>query len=331
MRAAVLEQVGRPLVMRDVPTPRPDPGEVLVRIHASGVCHTDLKIIEGLAPALPLIPGHEPVGEIVELGEGVTGLAIGARVAVHPFFSCGECPACGRGEQEACVRSFIALAGLGRPGGYAEYMCVPADHVVALPDELSYAEAAPLLCAGLTTYAAFRNGNLQPGQRVVVVGIGGLGHVAISIAAALGATVYAVTTSPDKAADAERFGATFAGAMPAVLERLSADGGADLVLNTVDDLGPVAQLVPAMAMQGTIVFAAGAGDTLPVTPGLLVGLQLRLIGTFFGSATDLRELLDLAVAHQIRPQIERFALAEVNTAHDRLRANSVRYRAVLEL
>jgi alcohol dehydrogenase (NADP+) len=187
------------------------------------------------------------------------------------------------------------------------------------------------LCAGLTTYAAFRNGNLQPGQRVVVVGIGGLGHVAISIAAALGASVYAVTTSPDKAADAHRFGATFAGAMPAVLERLSADGGADLVLNTVDELGPVAQLVPAMAMQGTIVFAAGAGDTLPVTPGLLVGLQLRLIGTFFGSATDLRELLDLAVAHNIRPQVERFALADVNTAHERLRANAVRYRAVLEL
>jgi D-arabinose 1-dehydrogenase-like Zn-dependent alcohol dehydrogenase len=331
VEAAVLDRAGSKLVVRNVATPDAGVGQVLVRIRACGICYTDLKMVDGFASSQPCILGHEPVGEIVDVGRDVIDRRLGERVAVHAFFSCGACPACEAGEEEACILGMKALAGLGCDGGYAEYLAVPAQHAVPLPNALPYAEAAPLLCAGLTTYAAFRNGGLRPSQKAVVVGIGGLGHLALSIGAAMGARMYAVTTSPDKSADAQRRGAIFAGSPSEVLERVNDDGGADLVLNTVDDLASVSQLVPGMAKQGTIVLAAGRGEALPISVADLMGLQLRVVGTFFGSARDVSDLLALAVEHDIRPQIERYPLSEVNEAHDRLRANAVRYRAVLEI
>ena len=330
MRAAILSAAGEPLRLEEVEAPRPGPGEVVVRIMACGVCFTDLKAIDGLATSFPLIPGHEPVGLVAELGHGVRSVQEGDRVAVHAFFSCGRCGACVEGEQEACVLGLTALAGVSRAGGYAEYMVVPADHIVPLPDMLGYAEAAPLLCAGLTTYAAFRNVGLRPGQRAVVVGLGGLGHLAISIGAALGAEIYGVTTSPDKAADARARGASYVDTADAVAARLVEEGGAHVVLNTVDVLDSVARLVPGIAKQGSIVLAAGFGDALPVTPAQLGELQLRVVGTFFGSSQDVHDLLELAIAHDIRAQIERYRLEDVHNVHARLRDNKVRYRAVLE-
>jgi D-arabinose 1-dehydrogenase-like Zn-dependent alcohol dehydrogenase len=209
-------------------------------------------------------------------------------------------------------------------------MAVPADHIVPLPDVLGFSEAAPLLCAGLTTYAAFRNAGLRPGQRAVVIGVGGLGHLAISIGAALGAEVYAVTTSPDKAVDAKARGAVFVGSVDEVADRLAHDGGAHVVLNTVDALEPVARIIPGMARQGSIALIGGTGDKLPITPDEFIALQLRVLGTFFGSTQDVRDLFELAVKHNIRPQIESYRFEEVDEVHARLRENKVRYRAVLE-
>jgi D-arabinose 1-dehydrogenase-like Zn-dependent alcohol dehydrogenase len=301
-----------------------------VQITASGVCFTDLKVGERLAASVPLIPGHEPVGVVAEVGDGVSSVRPGQRVCVHSGFSCGQCAACRAEHDEACVGNRGAFAGIARDGGYAEYMVAPADHVIALPEGLDFVEAAPLLCAGLTTFAAFRNAGLRDGQRAAVIGIGGLGHLAISIGAALGAQVYAVTSSPDKADNAEARGAVFTGSAEAVAAQLSRDGGAHVALNTVDNLQPMTQLLPALVTQASIVLAAGSGRALPVSPDQLIGQQLRVMGTFFGSKTDLRDLLQLAVIHGIRPQIERFCLEDVNAVHRRLRENTIRYRAVLE-
>jgi propanol-preferring alcohol dehydrogenase len=329
MKAAMARLIGSPLDVCEVPTPSAGVGEVVVEIAACGVCYTDVKALDGLARRFPIIPGHEPVGRVHQVGDGVTAFSVGDRVAVHSYFTCGECENCACGEEQACERGGT-LAGVAVDGGYAEFLAAPAAHVVTLPDALTFAEAAPLLCAGLTTYSGLRIAGVAPEQRVVIVGIGGLGHLAISIAAAMGCAVYAVTTSKDKATDARRRGAVFVGSADEVAERLRLDGGAHILLNTVDDLTQVGRLVPAMAKRGTVVLAAGHGTAVPVSLDQFRTLQLRVIGTFFGSTRDLRDLLELAVRHVIVPQIERYRLNKANSALDRLRRNEVRYRAVIE-
>jgi propanol-preferring alcohol dehydrogenase len=331
MRAAVAEGLGLPIVVKDVATPDIGPTDVLLEVRACGICATDIKVVDSLAAVLPLVPGHEPVGVVAAVGDGVRGVRVGDRVGVHSFFACGECAQCAAGEDEACVRGLGALAGLAHDGGYAEYMRLPAARVIPLPPGLEFVDAAPLFCAGLTSYAALRNAGVRRGHRVVVIGVGGLGHLAISIAVALGAQVYAVTASPDKAADARARGAVVVGDARAVADELLRAGGAHVALNTSDALEPLAAIVPAMAKQGAVVLVAGAGGPLPITPEILGSLQLRVIGSFFGSAQDMRDLLALADRHAIRPQIERYPLERVNAALARLRANGVRYRAVIEL
>ena len=332
MHAIVFERPGKPLVVQDVPVPEIGADDVLLEVKASGVCYTDLRLIDGgdRGEGGGIIPGHESVGVIAATGANVGDeLKWGDRVAAHALFSCGECDYCLRGEQEACVLGFSRLAGFGLDGGYAEYLRVPADHVVPLPDGIDFADAAPFCCAGLTVYSAMRNGGIEAGQRVAVIGIGGLGHLAISIATALGAEVYAVTGSPDKVEVALNRGAVWAGDAAAAAEDLAARGGAQLVLNTANALDPVGQLMPGVAKQGAIVLAAAEGDQLPIALPMFIGLQLRVIGSFFGSRDDLRDVLELADRHDIRPQIETYPLERVNEVHTRLRANEVRFRAVL--
>lgn len=331
MHAAVAEKPGEPVVLKDIPVPGPGHGEVLLHVKACGVCFTDLRIIDVIGgPLMPLVPGHEPVGVVAAVGEGVLNLSVGDRVGAHALFTCGSCAYCVEGEEEACVRGPMALAGLGKQGGYAEFMTLPAEHAIEIPPELEFADAAPFFCAGVTTYAGLKNGGIQAGQRVAVIGIGGLGHLAIPIARALGAEVYAVTGTPSKAEEAMRLGATFAGDNAAVVSSLQEAGGAHLVLNTANALDPVGAILPGMAKQGTIVLTAADGDAFPFPPGAMIQMQLRVVGSFLGSRQDVREVLDLAVKHDIRPIVERYPLSAAAEVHERLRANAVRYRAVLE-
>ena len=330
MRAAVWEQPGEPLTIQERPVPELRSDDVLVEVRASGVCFTDLRILGGRpAGSDPFIAGHEPVGVIAALGEGVSNLELGDRVAVHPQFACGECSYCERGEDEACVLGISNFAGLSIDGGYAQYLRVPARRAVPLPNAISFEDAAPFCCAGLTVYAALRNGGIEAGQRVAVIGIGGLGHLAISIASALGAEVYAVTGSPDKIELALERGAVWAGDASAAATELGERGGAQILLNTANVLDPIVTLLPGMAKQGAIVLAASDGEVFPIPPSMFIGLQLRVIGSFFGSRDDLAEVLELVAAHDIRPQIETYALDQVNEVHTRLEANEVRFRAVL--
>jgi propanol-preferring alcohol dehydrogenase len=334
MKAAQLRSYGAPLTVDDAPDPKIGADDVLVRVEASGVCATDLKVMAGGLGAdpnrLPLIPGHEIAGTIQAVGTDVTTMTVGDRVAVHALFSCGTCDMCLAGEEEACPQGIPNLAGVGVPGGYAELIRVPADHVLPLPAELSPVEAAPLLCAGLTVFAALKNAHLTPGQRVAVLGIGGLGHLAIPIARAMGAEVVAVTSSEDKADAARSLGAGDVVSGEDAGAQLRASGGVDVVLNTVDAPEPIMSVLGGMRPQSALVLVTtSVGDLLPIPTPVLMGLQMRVVTSFFGSREDLRELLDLAVAHHIRPIVETYALADVNTAHDRLRSNDVRFRAVL--
>lgn len=335
MKAAQLQAYGAPLVIGDAPDPQIGPDDVLVRVQAAGVCATDLKVIDGMLGAdpsrLPLILGHEIAGTIEEIGPGQRDVSIGDRVAVHALFSCGTCEICLAGEEEACPQGVPNLAGVGVPGGYAEFIRVPAAHVLPLPPELTAEEAAPLMCAGLTVYAALKNAHLKAGQRVAVLGIGGLGHVAIPIARAMGAEVIAVTTSEDKAEVARGLGAQDVVGGKDAGAKLRELGGVDLVLNTVDAPEPILSVLGGMRPQSTLVLVTTSiGDLLPIPTPMLMGLQMRIVASFFGSRQDLRELLNLAIEHDIRPIVETHALAEVNLAHERLRNNQVRFRAVLK-
>jgi alcohol dehydrogenase/propanol-preferring alcohol dehydrogenase len=331
MRAALFERRGGPLELGNLAQPTPGADDVLIEVKAAGVCYTDLRLIDGSdrGDAGPIVPGHEVVGRVSEVGTNVAAFVAGDRVAVHALFSCGECEPCLIGEEEACARGVSRLAGFGVNGGYADFIVAPASHVVSLPDELSFEDAAPFCCAGLTVYAALRNGGIRHGQRVAIVGIGGLGHLAISIAVALGAEVYAVTGSPDKVELALERGALWAGTAPAAATELAQRGGAHLVLSTANDLAPIGQMLTGLAKQASIVLAAADGEALPIPLGMFVGSQLRVIGSFFGSTSDLRDVLELAAQHHIRPQIETYPLDAVNEVHARLRANEVRFRAVL--
>ena len=335
MKAAVAEAYGMPLTIGDVARPQIGAGDVLVRVGACGVCATDLKVVEGGLGAspdrLPLIPGHEIAGTIAEVGSAVTERRVGESVAVHALFACGECDYCAAGEDEACPTGIPNLAGVGVDGGYAEFVRVPQERALPLPAALSPAEAAPLLCAGLTVYAAMKNARLEEGQRMAVLGVGGLGHLAIAIGTALGAEVVAVTGSADKAEAARALGASAVAAPADAGALLKERGGAHVVLNTADAAEPLLAVLPGLRRQSTIALATtSVGDLLPIPAGLMMGLQLRIVASFFGSREDLRELLDLAVKHDIRPLTERFPLTEANTAHERLRQNAVRFRAVLE-
>ncbi len=330
MLAAVADTPGAPLTVREMPDPQIGPDDILMKVEACGICFTDLRIVDAIGkPFMPLVPGHEPVGVVSAVGANVTEFAPGDRIGAHALFTCGKCEMCLAGEEEACAEGFGTLAGLAHGGGYGQFMRLPADHAIRLPDSLGFAEAAPFFCAGLTTYAALKNGGLKPGQRVAILGIGGLGHMGISIAKAMGAEVYAVTGSPGKQDLALELGATMAGDAATIVAELQRLGGAHVALHTANGLGPVGEILPAMAKQGAIVLTSGGGDALPIPPGMFTGLQLRVIGSFYGSRQDLREVLELADKHNIRPIIETYALSEVNAAHDRLRAGDVRYRGVL--
>ena len=331
MRAMAVTALGERLRPVDIPDPRVEPDGVVVDVRACGVCYTDVKVAEQLAPHLPLVPGHEAVGLVAEVGSRVDGLRIGDRVAIHAVVACERCAACVAGRQQACVRGLASFGGIGLHGGYAPAVAVPAATAIPLPDELGFVDAAPLLCAGLTSYSGLRSAGVGPGDRVAIIGVGGLGHLAISIAAALGAEVFAVTSSPSKIPTAVSRGAVFAGEAAAVADAVADRGGLTVVLNTANHLGPLTHLMPSLAVGARVVLVAGDDAVgVGISPSDIVGKQLHVIGSFFGSRQELRELLGLATEHRIRSKIEPYRTDDVNIAHDRLRANDVRFRAVLD-
>jgi len=338
MKAAVLREFARPLVIEDVPTPTPGPGEVLVRVLACGVCHSDLHLAEGdwelLKPItkLPLILGHEIAGTVAEIGEGVQGFAVGDRVGVPWIhWTCGECEYCQIGRETLCLKQMIT--GCTVDGGFAEYLKAKASHTVKLPDGLGLEETAPLLCAGLTVYKALKTSGVRAGERLAVFGIGGLGHLAVQLAKAMGVEVGAVDISDEKMLLAQECGADWmvnAAAAPAH-KQIKALGGAHVALVTSASRAAYESALRSLKRGGTLAVVGMAPEPINVSAVALVSGETRIIASAVGTRQDLRELLGLAAKGKVRCKTERRPLAEVGEVFERMKQGQVMGRVVVGL
>jgi alcohol dehydrogenase, propanol-preferring len=336
MRAAVVKELGKGISLEQVPVPVPQAGEVLVAIRASGVCHTDLHAADGdwpVKPSVPFIPGHEGVGRVVALGAGVTTLAIGDRVGI-PWLhdACGRCEHCLGGWETLCEAQHDS--GYSVNGSFAEFAIARADFAARIPDPLSYAEAAPILCAGVTTYKGLKATGARPGQWVVISGIGGLGHLAVQYARAMGLHVAAIDVADDKLELARVCGAeVLVNAKKvdpgATLQRAIGGGHASLV--TAVSTSAFAAGLSSLRRGGTAVLVGlPPGDfPLSIFDVVLRGLTVR--GSIVGTRLDVMEALAFAADGRVRANIERASLDSVGGVLERLRKGEVSGRVVLEL
>ena len=325
--------------LRTIPQPEPGPGEVLVRVGAAGVCHSDLHIIDApdaLGMPIPLTLGHENAGWVEALGAGVTGFERGDAVAIYGIVGCGTCAACLAGRDNECRRIAPGGIGLSRDGGMAEYVVVPGRQLIPIGD-LDVAQAAPLTDAGLTPYHAIKvtRRNLRPDSTCVVIGVGGLGHMAVQMLAATAASrIVAVDVREESLQLAREMGAhdvvrSDSHAAAAIRELVGpSPGGADVVLDFVGAPATVDLARAVVATGGDVVIVGLAGGSLPVGFGTLP-FEVRVTVTFWGTRAELAEVLALARAGRIRAHVERFALKEVQQAYDSLRAGRLKGRAVV--
>ncbi|MGF1479269.1 MAG: alcohol dehydrogenase catalytic domain-containing protein [Cyanophyceae cyanobacterium] len=337
MKAAILPDYHQPLELRDVPVPSIAPHEVLVKVRACGVCGSDVHLVDedfGELSHVPVIPGHEVAGVIEEVGELVTWLKKGDRVGI-PWIqgTCGHCDYCVRGETVFCPEQ--QATGISLNGGYAEYVKAPARDVAVIPDEIAFEDAAPLFCAGITVFTPFNYVNFKPGQTVAVLGIGGLGHVALQFANALGARTIALSRGDDKLQLAkDKLGAHEAidSGSDEWVQKLLDMGGANVILCTANSAKLMGQAIHALAPDGTLVLLAVDDKevVLPPSPELIIQRR-RVMGSVTGSIKDMREMLDIAAKYDVRPMIETYPLTEAQQALQDVRDNKPRFRAVLTM
>ena len=336
MRAAVVHKFREPLTIEEVPVPEPGPGQVLVRVAASGVCHTDLHAADGdwpVRPKLPFIPGHEGVGHVAALGAGVTSLKEGDRVGVPWLHSaCGECEYCLTGWETLCPNQ--QNTGYSVDGGFAEYVLAPAAYVGRLPDGLDFVQAAPILCAGLTTYKGLKETDAKPGDWVVVSGVGGLGHLAVQYARAMGLHVAAVDVAEEKLALARELGAEltvnaeFEDPAARIQEEI---GGSHGVLITAVSPPAFRQGIGMLRRGGTCVLVGLPPADFPAPIFDVVLKRLTIRGSIVGTRKDLQESLQFAAEGKVKSSVEAQPLEAVNTVFARLRRGDVRGRVVLQL
>jgi len=326
MHAAVVPAVGARWKLEDVRTSDPGSNQVLIKIHASGLCYTDVHQTKGELPgAFPRILGHEPVGEIVAIGTGVTSRRVGDRVGV-PWVqaSCGRCEWCLHGRRLFCAD--VVSTGGQVPGGHAEFMPAYADATMLLPDGVSYEQAAPIFCAGYTVWSGFRWADPQPHERVAVVGVGGLGHLAVQYAKAAGFVTIAVSHSPDKDRFVRELGAD---EIVRDGKGLAAAGGADIVLGTSNSVDAMADTIQGLRPDGRFVLMGFEGKPLPVSPGDLILRRIKVIGSQQNGREYLYEALDYVAKGKVKVIEETYPLAEINKAYDRVAEGKVRFRAVI--
>ncbi|MGV0714022.1 alcohol dehydrogenase catalytic domain-containing protein [Mycolicibacterium sp. XJ662] len=333
-RAVLVESAGAPLVLSDVETTSPPRDHVRIAVAACGVCGTDHGIVNGAFPGMtwPITPGHELSGTIAELGDGVDTFAVGDRVAVGWFGgNCNKCVPCRKGQFMQCVR--MQVPSWHYPGGYAESAVVPVTALARIPDELSFAEAGPMGCAGVTTFNALRRTAARPGDLVAVVGVGGLGHLGVQWARAMGFETVAVARGPDKADDARTLGAHhyIDSTAEDVAAALQALGGATVVLATAANSAAIGQAVGGLGPEGDLVVVGVSPDPLPITPGELIMAGRRVTGHPSGTSRDVEETMRFAVQTGVRAWIEERPLAEAAEAYAAMEAGRARYRVVLTM
>lgn len=336
MRAALLTAFGKPLVIREMQTPRPGPGQVLVKVAGVGLCHSDLTVASGRSRmdwTLPVLLGHEIAGHVSALGKGVSTIREGEAVAVFGAWGCGECRYCCSGDEQACDQS--RWVGHGPAGGYADYVVVPAVRHLEPIGNLDPVEAAALTDAGLTSYRAVRRAlpRLAPGSLAVVIGIGGLGHFGLQYLKLLSTTrIVAVDSSSSARRLADRLGADLAkGPDDDVVESvrdLTDGAGADVVLDFVGSASTMGFSVRVVGRFALIVNIGLGGGVLPYAPYGLPA-EVDLTTAWWGSRNDLREVVALARTERVIPTVERYPLTRINEAFARLEKGQVTGRAVL--
>jgi D-arabinose 1-dehydrogenase-like Zn-dependent alcohol dehydrogenase len=320
------------VVHRDIP--EPGPGRVRIKVQACGICHSDALTKDGLYPGLqfPRVPGHEVVGLIDELGDSVSGWNLAQRVGVgwHGGHD-GTCLSCRRGDFRNCRN--LMIPGISYDGGYQEYMIAPVSALVAVPDGLTDAEAAPLLCAGLTTFNSLRHSGALPGDLVAVQGIGGLGHLAIQYASKCGYKVAAVGRGPQNASVAKKLGASvyIDSTATSAAEELQKLGGARVILATVPSSKAMSSLVDGLGPNGKMLVLGAAFDPIEVTPLQLLSGNRALQGWITGTPADSEDTLHFSELTGIRPMIETYPLEQASAAYARMLSGDAQFRVVLTM
>ncbi|MET7872444.1 alcohol dehydrogenase catalytic domain-containing protein [Streptomyces cyaneofuscatus] len=335
MKAVVMTGANQPWEVQEVPTPTAEPGQVLVKVHASGMCFTDVWATTGYGGDIyPQTPGHEVVGEVVEVGAGVHTRQVGDRVGTTWVQSaCGRCDYCRENRpltgQTAMNCPGARTTGFSTQGGHAEYIAITAGGTVLLPDGLAYEDAAPMMCAGYTTWSGLRDASPQPHEKVAVVGIGGLGHVALQLAKASGFETIAITHSPDKHELAAQLGADHVVANGEELRDL---GGTDVLLVTTNAFDAAEEAMTGLRPDGRVVLS-GLDFTRPFSissEGVpFPMMRQQVIGSTHGGQHYLAEVLDLAAKGKVKPITETFPLDRATDAYDRLSSGKMRFRGVL--
>ncbi|WP_372698232.1 NAD(P)-dependent alcohol dehydrogenase [Arthrobacter sp. JSM 101049] len=330
---------GEPLVPTTIERRDVGPNDVLIDIKYAGICHSDIHTVQGdWGPQqYPLVPGHEIVGFVTEVGSDVTTHQVGDRVGVGCMVnSCGECAQCRRGEEQFCVQGNIGTYGAVdrdgtiTQGGYSTHVVVDAGFVLRVPEALDFASAAPLLCAGITTYSPLRHWKVGAGSRVAVVGMGGLGHMGVQIAHAMGAEVTVLSQTLSKQEDGKRFGADhyFATSDPETFTQLASSF--DFILNTVSAEIDLNAYLSLLDVDGTMVNVGAPPAALPVTPFTLIGARRSFAGSLIGGIRETQEMLDFCAEHGINAATELIGADQINEAYERVMTSKVRYRAVID-
>ena len=330
---------GQPLAPTTIQRRDVGPNDVLIEIQYAGICHSDIHTVNGdWGPQpFPVVPGHEIVGTVTEVGPDVTRHQVGDRVGVGCMVnSCGECISCRNGDEQYCLTGMVGTyAGTDRDGtttqgGYSTHVVVDADFVLSVPDALDPAAAAPLLCAGITTYAPLVRWGAGPGKKVAVVGLGGLGHMAVKIAHALGAEVTVLSQSLKKQEDGLRLGADafYATSDPGTFEQLS--GRFDLIINTVSAAIDVDAYLGLLAVDGALVNVGAPAEPLSLNVFSLIGARRSFAGSMIGGIALTQEMLDFCAEHNIGAEVEVIPAQQVNEAYERVLASDVRYRFVID-
>jgi alcohol dehydrogenase, propanol-preferring len=336
MKAAILHDFKKALSLEQVDPPKVEAGEVLIEVEACGVCHSDLHVADGDWVQLnrivkkPLILGHEIAGQVVEKGAGVKDLQIGDRVGVPwIYWTCGQCEFCREGNENLCANQKIT--GVTVDGGYAEFVKAPATHATKIPDGLSSTEVAPLFCAGVTVHRALKQARISPGQRLAVLGVGGLGHLAVQIGCSLGAEVTAIDVSDDKLELARAVGAsvTLNATTTDVAKELRKRGGVHVAVVTSAANAAYQTAFACIRATGTLVVVGLPAENICFPPILMASLEISIRASAVGTRQDLREVLAMAAAGKIRCQVAARPLAQANEVLQQLRRGQVSGRVVL--
>lgn len=336
MKAAVLHEFKKPLVLSDIARPEPGSGEVLIKVEACGVCHSDLHVAGGDWPQFaritkkPVILGHEIAGTVAELGETVRDLRIGDRVGLPwIYWTCGECELCREGNENLCTNQLIT--GVSVDGGYAEFVKARASHVQKIPDSLSFIGVAPLFCAGVTVYRALSQARILAGQRLAVFGVGGLGQVAIQIGVGLGAEVTAVDMSDEKLAAATALGAlrTLNIVSDNVVKEFRTIGGAHVAIVASAAKAAYDTAFNCLRARGTLLVVGLPAENICFPAIMMAAREAHIQASSVGTRQDLREVLAMAAAGKVRCQVAARSLAEVNEVLEELRQGKIAGRVVL--